>query len=58
MSSKLQLVVSHYNHQWWRRLLNACEVEAGANTVRCNLQVKRDTYLGVLSVRCYNKGAI
>jgi len=28
MSSKLQLDVCHYN-QWWRRLMNAYEVEAG-----------------------------
>jgi len=28
MSGKLQLHVSHHN-QWWRRLVSACEVEAG-----------------------------
>jgi len=28
MSSKLQLDVCDLN-QWWRRLVNACEVEAG-----------------------------
>jgi len=28
MTSKLQFYVCHYN-QWWRRLVNAYEVEAG-----------------------------